>query len=395
MDGSVHEVASWLAANWDPSVTAGSWWERCAEAGWVFPSWPVGLGGRGLSVAQTKAVYAEFVRVGALGPPRGAGQQIAGPVLLAHATDEQRSRLLPGLITGAEAWCQLFSEPAAGSDLASVGTSATPDGSRWRLNGQKTWVTGAGSSQRGFLLARTDAAAPKHHGLSYFIVNLQQPGIELRPLRTMNGWRFDELFLDDAVVEANDLIGAPGDGWALAMETLRYERLGLVGKVKGLSSAAPGRGLASYDRPAGELVADATPRRGDILAPRREWTAAALAELAAEQQLAADPVKRQDVVRAQILSSVTNWTRRRDPSPATANLTKLAQSHQVRLARDAAPALLGVHGTLAGPDSSHHGAFAAMVVTAPSQSLVGGTDEIQRNIIAERGLGLPRDPHRT
>ncbi len=393
MEALADEVVSWLMAAWDPSLTVGEWWARCAEAGWLFPSWPRGLGGRGLSVAETRTVYGRFVAAGALGPPRGAGQQIGGAVVLARGTPSQHTRLLPGLISGQEAWCQLFSEPSAGSDLASVRTIATHDGRSWRLTGHKTWVTGGKSSHRGFLLARTDPDAPRHHGLSWFVVDLRQPGVHVQPVPMMNGWRFDEALLDDVEVDDLDLIGGPGDGWALAMETLRYERMGLIGRVKGLVTAPPG--LRTVRRPAGEVVADSAPKAGDILAPRREWTAAGLGGLAAERPDGPDQLQRQALARAWILSSVTNWTRRRDPSPVSANLTKLAQSHQVRAARDTAPWLLGPHATLAGPDAPHGGAFTDMVITAPSQSLVGGTDEIQRNLIAERGLGLPRDPNRS
>ncbi|MGI9595427.1 MAG: acyl-CoA dehydrogenase family protein, partial [Acidimicrobiales bacterium] len=255
LDDLRDEVRSWLAANWDPDLTVREWWSLLADAGWQFPTWPEGLGGRALTAAEGRAVSAEVVEAGALGPPFSLGQVMGGPVVIQQGSDEQRARLVPELAKGAEAWCQFFSEPEAGSDLAGLRTNAEKDGDEWVINGQKVWTSGALAAHRGMLVARSSWDVPKHRGLSYFIIDVDQPGIEIRPLRQMNGQaHFNEVFFTDARVSDDNLIGGEGNGWASAVATLAFERSGLSNRVPGLSVALPGEKGGVLDRPAGEVA---------------------------------------------------------------------------------------------------------------------------------------------
>ena len=181
------EIRAFIAENWSREITVREWWRRLAEAGLSAPSWPAPWG-RGYSGAQSRIVLEEFAAAGVIAAPDTAlGFSLAGPTILTHGTDEQRQRLLPPMLRGEEIWCQLFSEPGAGSDLASAATRAVKDGGHWILNGQKVWNSSADKAQRGVLIARTNVDVPKHAGLSYFCIDMEQPGVEARPLVTLSG----------------------------------------------------------------------------------------------------------------------------------------------------------------------------------------------------------------
>jgi alkylation response protein AidB-like acyl-CoA dehydrogenase len=392
-----HDVRAWLAEHWDPDLTVRQWWASMAAAGWQFPTWPEGLGGRGLTAVEGRAVAAEIVDAGALGPPFSLGQVMGGPVVLQNGSDEQRARLVPPLAGGSEAWCQFFSEPEAGSDLASVRTTAVRDGDEWVVNGQKVWTSAARQADRGMLVARTNWDVPKHRGLGYFVIDVDQPGVEVRPLRQMNGKaHFNEVFFTDARVPHADLIGGPGDGWASAVATLAFERAGLSSRVPGLSVAPAGEKGGALDRRAGDLVgADAETGLGN----RVFRSATELAAVARDRDRAGDPLVRQDLARLRALGQVASWSDQRARAAARAgqhpgahaNLAKLGRSDIARLASDLAPRVLGAGGMLVGADAPEGGDVADMVLSQPAASIAGGTDEIQRNIVGERGLGLPKD----
>ena len=391
------EARSWLSDNWDPDLTVREWWARMAEAGWQFPTWPVGLGGRGMTGAEGRAVAAEVADAGALGPPFSLGQVMGGPVVLQQGSDEQRARLVPPLADGRESWCQFFSEPEAGSDLAGLRTTAERDGDEWVVNGQKVWTSGALAAKRGMLVARTNWDVPKHRGLSYFIIEVDQPGIEVRPLRQMNGQaHFNEVFFTDARVSNDDLIGGEGNGWAAAVATLAFERSGLSNRVPGLTVALPGDKGGVLDRPAGEVVA-APVDTG--LGSRAFRSSTELTALAEERGSTGDPLVRQELIKLRAMGSVANWSGQRareaakagESPDSAANIAKLHGSHIGRAAQDLGPRILGPAGMLAGDDAPHGGEVTSMVLSVPSGAIAGGTDEIQRNIIGERGLGLPKD----
>jgi alkylation response protein AidB-like acyl-CoA dehydrogenase len=207
-DAAREEFRAWLNDSWDPDLTVAEWWERFGDSGWAMPTWPVEWFGRGLGRDAVTMVGEELRAAGAVGPPSGLGVLLAGPTILTHGTDEQKARYLRPIVTGQEGWCQLFSEPGAGSDLASLQTKAERDGDEWVINGQKVWTSGGQSAELGMLLARTDPDAPKHKGITYFAFPMDQPGVDVRPLREMTGRAlFSEVFFDEARVPNDAIIG--------------------------------------------------------------------------------------------------------------------------------------------------------------------------------------------
>ncbi len=391
------EIRSWLGDNWDPDLSVRDWWQRMADAGWQFPTWPEGLGGRGLSATDGRIVAAEVVEAGALGPPFSLGQVMGAPVVLQQGSDEQRNRLVPPLAAGLESWCQFFSEPEAGSDLAGLRTTAERDGDEWVINGQKVWTSAARVASRGMLVARSNWDVPKHRGLSYFIIDVDQPGIEIRPLKQMNGQaHFNEVFFTDARVSDADLIGGEGQGWAAAVATLAFERSGLSNRVAGQVVGLPGEKAGVLDRRAGDVVAEPADT-GLGSRAFRSWSE--IAELADERGRGDDAALRQELMAMRALGKVAAWSAQRARAAAragespgsAANVAKLMGSHIGRAAQHLGPRSLGADGMLAGTDAPADGQVTDMVLSVPSSSIAGGSDEIQRNIIGERGLGLPKD----
>ncbi|MFT4564166.1 MAG: alkylation response protein AidB-like acyl-CoA dehydrogenase, partial [Gammaproteobacteria bacterium] len=221
------DARTWLEANWDPDVGLVEWRNKLADSGWGVPHWPEQWLGRGLPVAMNPVVDAEFERIGAVGVAKIGIRMLAAATLLDCANDDQKSRFLRRMLTGEDTWCQLFSEPGSGSDLAGATTRADRDGDNWVVNGQKVWTTSAHHAEWGLLLARTDWDAPKHQGLSFFILDMRQQGIEVQPLKQMNGHAsFNQVFFTDVHVPPENLVSTIGNGWNVAMTTLAHERRG-------------------------------------------------------------------------------------------------------------------------------------------------------------------------
>ena len=238
------EVRVWLDAHWDPDLAAVTWRGLLADAGWACPTWPRRLVRPRPAARLATVVDEELARVGAPGAATGAGLTLAGPTILELGSDDLKSRLLRPIVTGEHRWCQLFSEPGSGSDLAGLTTRAERDGDEFVVNGQKVWTTGAGKASYAMLLARTDWDAPKHRGITYFAFPMQQPGVEVRPLRQMNGYAsFNEVFLTDARVPAANVVGEVGGGWRGALATLAHERQ--LPSSPRLPGRRPGRGRPS------------------------------------------------------------------------------------------------------------------------------------------------------
>ncbi|MET0739330.1 MAG: acyl-CoA dehydrogenase family protein [Acidimicrobiales bacterium] len=387
------EVQVWLESNWDPDLTVDAWWKTVADAGWTAPHLTPEQGGRGLSRRSQAVVRAAFSSFGALRPPGGLGLLMAAPTILAQGTPEQVDRLVPPILDGSVAWCQLFSEPGAGSDLAGLTTRAHRDGERWVVNGQKVWSSQALQSDYGMLLARTDLDVPKHKGISWFAFRLDQPGVTVRPLREMTGDAvFNEVFLDDAVCDDRDLIGGAGNGWAVTQTTLHFERTGIGagGAHAGFPEPGPKGGMLGL-------------RAGDaalLEAPNAKLTVdhVDVTRLAKEVGTSADPLLRQDLARLYTYAQLGLWNAQRGKAEAqrgggqaVASIGKLTQTRIVKLAAQLGVAALGPHGLLTGEDGVEDGVYAKALVFSPASSIYGGSDEIQRNIIAERSLGLPRD----
>src|SRR3954447_18145757 len=252
------EVRSWLESHWGLDLTVREWWAERPASGWGSPTWPVEWYGRGLPGELGAVVREELARAGAIGPPMGIAQSMGSGVLFEFGTEEQKQQWMPAIATGVENWCQFFSEPGAGSDLASVQTKAVRDGDEWIVNGQKVWNGGSLESERGLLVARTDSDLPKHMGMSFFIIDLDQPGIEIRPIKQMNGQaHFNEAFFTDARVPHANLIGGLNNGWHVCMTTLSHERTTFVAGAEFGTRVPPGPKHGMLDRTVGEVLAGA------------------------------------------------------------------------------------------------------------------------------------------
>jgi alkylation response protein AidB-like acyl-CoA dehydrogenase len=385
------ELAAWVREHWDPDRPLRDWRELLLEAGWAVPSWPRRWHGRGLPGWADELVAAELVRLGAVGTPVGSGTWLAAPTILAHGPDELRERLLPPILTGAQTWCQLFSEPGAGSDLAGLATTAVLDGDSWVVNGQKVWNTSAHHADMGMLLARTDSSVPKHQGITYFALPMRQPGVEVRQLRQMNFHAsFNEVFLTDARVPRANVIGDVGHGWTAALTTLSYERRFAALQRPGYA-ATPGQALAEARAEADRHFATYS------WYPQRAGRPDLVVEHARAAGVADDPVIRQAIARLVTLHRVSLWTaerarqaRARGARPgAEGSIGKLAASNVARESARVHSMIAGAAGLLTGPDSALGGVIAEVLMSVPGQSIAGGTDEIQKNILAERVLGLP------
>ena len=330
------------------------------EGGWAVPTWPVEHGGRAATATQAGIFHQELARFETPDLyPFMVGISLVGPTLLTHGNPGQQARWLPAIRTGAEIWCQLFSEPNAGSDLAGLEARARRDGDEWRVTGQKVWSSRAHYSEWGLLLARTDPTVPKHAGITAFALDMRAPGVEVRPLRQMNGdVHFNEVFMSDAPVRDADRIGDVGDGWRVAITTLMHER-----------SAIGGGGGVTKAR----LV---------DLAPR-----GASDDPLVRQRLA-NVITRMEVDRATAMRARAAMRAGRPPGPEGSG-AKLRMGATLKAMADLALDLHGPAGTAyAGADNDWHRLF----LTAPSISIRGGTDEVQRNILGERVLGLPPEP---
>lgn len=344
------------------------------RAGWVAPHWPVELGGRGLDMETAAAVIDGLDDWNVPRTPRGSGLALAAPTILEWSEDQTKRRLLPPLVSGEERWCQLFSEPGAGSDMASLATTAVRDGDEWVINGQKVWTTYGHESEFAMLLARTDLSAPKHRGITYFGLDMRQPGVEVRALINMAGDReFNEVFLTDARVPDLHRISPVGDGWGASLTTLGAERHALSGTKKKKRKASD------------EILGGKTIEEVIALAQRLG--------------LDEDPVWRDRLMiewsKARVLRLTTQRARDRRASGATGgpegSITKIAkassnQTIQV-LAMDMLGAAAQAWGTASdAPDFVHE------FLRTRANSIEGGTSEIQRNIVGERVLGLGREP---
>ncbi|MDH4144804.1 MAG: acyl-CoA dehydrogenase family protein, partial [Acidimicrobiia bacterium] len=383
------EVRTWLEENWDPERPLLEWRGILADSGWGCPTWPVEWFGQGLSATLARVVGEEFDRINAVGAATGTGMSLAAPTILEKGSDELKARLLRPLVTGEHKWCQLFSEPGNGSDLAGLSTRAVRDGDEWIVNGQKVWNTGARGASWGMLLARTDWDVPKHRGITYFAIPMQQPGIEVRPLEQMNYHAsFNEVFLSDARVEHRNIVGDEGGGWASALATLMHER--------GLST---NRRPRVPDGPVGRTKREAVEEATAYFKtyewyPQRAGRPELVRKRAEEQGRTGEPLVRQEIAAVESMRRVQGWTIERAgaarkagrPPGPEGSLAKLTTSNIARASNRAHTLVVGAAGMLKGPDSPEAGVVAEVLISTPAQSIAGGTDEIQHNIIGERVL---------
>ena len=363
------------------------------------PTWPSRWYGRDLPPVLADTVGREFDRIGAVGTPAGSGVGLAAPTILEHGSDDLKERLLRPIVTGEHTWCQLFSEPGSGSDLAGLTTKAELDGDEWVISGQKVWNTSAHHAQFGMLLARTDWGVPKHRGITYFAIEMERPGIEVRGLRQMNGHAsFNEVFFDEARVPAANVIGDVGNGWAVALATLAHERRFNPAPQRGSGGGrTPERTGRCHQEAAAETSEHYEPYkwypqragRVDLVQPRAQATGRS-----------GDPTVRTEVAKLVELTRTSQWTAQRAraarelgrPPGPEGSLGKLSSSEIARQAARLHTRIAGAHGMLRGDDDGTGGIVAEVLVSVPAVSIAGGTDEIQHNILGERILGLPKEP---
>lgn len=369
------EVRAWLAERWDPEArrakAGGSfseWLDQVMEAGWAVPSWPKEWWGRDLDKPAVSAIVNEFRKVGA----PGAGQDrtnITANSVMQFGSDTLKRKIIPEFLTARANQCLLYSEPGAGSDLASVRTRADREGDHYVVTGQKVWTSGAQKADYGLLIARTDWDVPKHKGLSFFIIEMRQPGIEVRPINQITGdSHFNEVFLDKAVVPAENIVGEEGDGWKVMQTALAVERLVMgdgAGERRQGSSKDNSANLIDVAREAGKI---------DDPVSRRE-----IAQAMAYRKLNALNMLRAKQEMAQGSSS------------PIMSLGKLAMSRILHEDARVMTKLLGAESMLDGPDHERASDVNYRTANAYMTSIGGGTDQIQRNIIGERVLGLPRE----
>jgi alkylation response protein AidB-like acyl-CoA dehydrogenase len=415
---AVEAVRAWLEESWDPDLTVGEWWERLGLSGWAAPGLPENAYGKGLNRNDSVAVQNAIAEFGALGAPGGLGLLLAAPTIATHGTQEQIDLYVRDIVTGKKAWCQLFSEPGAGSDLAGLQTRAIKDGDEWVVTGQKVWTSGGQVADLGMLIARTDPDVPKHQGITYFALDMHQKGVEIRPLVEMTGHAmFNEVFLEEAVTPDSSLIGGLNNGWAVANTTLMNERAGLGsgGGHAAASAATPGTVVKDLDKRAGDFV-QGGPKSGGRRRGGGGMFGASyklLVDLAKGNGKIEDPSIRQDLMRLHTLNELGRMNNLRAKAakaigqdvPGLPNISKLSMSEIMRKQRDLGLQIIGPYGTLHAYKAEDQGPlaeatgnpFAAMVtgmaLFAQGPPIYGGTDQIQRNIIGERVLGLPKEPN--
>jgi acyl-CoA dehydrogenase len=345
-------------------VRAKEWQRRLHEGGWAAITWPVEYGGRGAGPLEAIVFSEELARYDVPVHLFTIGIGMIGPTLVAHGTDAQKARYLPPMLRGDEIWCQLWSEPDAGSDLAGLKTRADRDGDDFVLNGQKVWTSGAHYCDFGLGVFRSDVDAPKHRGISALVVPMDAPGITIRPLRQINGAaHFNEVFFDDVRIPAENLVGDLHDGWRVARTTMMNERLSAGAMVSMTETMGPLLALASKHADVDELV---------------------------RQRLAHAYIQARlfDLTTARVRSALA---RNAIPGPEVSILKLFAALAGTELA-DLGVDLLGPAGALWGDDGPEGGRWASNLLGSFAMHIGGGTDEIQRNIIAETVLGLPREP---
>jgi len=342
-----------------------AWERRLGEAGWIGLGWPREVGGRGLPLSQQMVFYEEYARAGGPGRIGHMGEGLLGPTLIAFGSETQKRRFLPPILKGEEIWCQGYSEPNAGSDLANVQTRARLEGDEWVIDGQKVWTSWAAWADWCFVLVRTEPEAQRHRGLSYLLVPMRQPGVEIRPIVQITGdAEFFETFYDGARTAKENVVGAVGEGWKVAMATLSFER--------GASTL------------------------GQQMSFRRELDA--VIEAARRNGRVEDPLIRQRLADAWIGLELQRYNALRtlsdsgQASQRAAMITKLHWATWHRALGKLAMDVLGPESEIAEAAPYALAPLQRMYLFTRSDTIYGGSNEIQRNIIGERALGLPREP---
>ncbi|MDB5624964.1 MAG: Acyl-CoA dehydrogenase-like [Tardiphaga sp.] len=347
---------------------AKAWQKKKADAGWAVPHWPKDYGGRGATPIERVIWQQEEGVFGKLGALFIIGQGMCGPTMMAFASEDQKRHFLPPLASGENVWCQLFSEPAGGSDVAGLRTRAEKDGDDWIINGQKIWTSGAHYSDYGILITRTDPTVPKHKGLTMFFLDMRSPGVEIKPIKQANGQsEFNEVYFTDVRISDAQRLGAVGDGWNVSLTTLMNERMSIGANVA--------TGFPELFEFANTLILDDGP---------------AIDNAAVRSKLANWAV-RASGLKYTSFRAISALSKGERPGPEN-SIGKLVAGSMIQDVATYAIDLQGAAGVMSGADDADAGGkFQAMLLRSPATRVEGGTDEILRNIIAERVLGLPGD----
>ncbi|MBT5137989.1 MAG: hypothetical protein HOH36_07280 [Acidimicrobiaceae bacterium] len=395
-EGEVREqVLEWFHEAWNPDVSLIEWRTRLLESGWAVPSWSTGWFGQGLPAWVDGVAHSTIRMAGGVALPLGAGSSLAAPTLYEHASDELKGRVLRPALTGEHTWCQLFSEPGAGSDLAGLKCTAVRDGDTWIVNGQKVWNTSADHADMAILVTRHDWDAVKHAGLTYFVLDMRQEGVEVRPIEQMNYHHsFMEVFLTNARIPHENMVGGIGDGWRVARATLAHER-----------RYAGERRINFAPNAAGRVIDEAKAEAAIYMEtyrwyPQRMGRPDLVIDRAGSADRINDPVLRNDMMKLYSFEKASQWTAERAkanralgrPPGSEGSIGKLATSEVARRCNALHTRIAGADGMLKVSDDPIHATIAEVLVSTPAQSIAGGTDEIQHNILGESFLGLPKDP---
>jgi len=347
---------------------AKAWQKKKAEAGWAVPHWPKDYGGRGATPIERVIWQQEEGVFGKLGALFIIGHGMCGPTMMAYAAEDQKRRYLPPLASGENIWCQLFSEPAGGSDVAGLRTRAEKDGDDWVINGQKIWTSGAHYSDYGILITRTDPNVAKHKGLTMFFLDMKSPGVDIKPIKQANGQsEFNEVYFTDVRIPDAQRLGAVGDGWNVSLTTLMNERMAI------------GAGMAT-----------GVPELFEFCSNLMLEDGLAIDDRAVRSKLANWAVKASGL-KYTSFRAISALSKGERPGPEN-SIGKLVAGSMLQDVATYALDLQGAAGVLTGPeDAEAAGKFQAMLLRSPATRVEGGTDEILRNIIAERVLGLPGD----
>lgn len=380
------EVAGWLQANLTGEFAQlkfrggpgdehmfqaerQQWERKLAEGGWTCVGWPKQYGGRGCSIEQQVIFFEEYARAGGPGRVGHIGEGLAGPTLIAFGTEAQKQKYLPGIVAGSDLWCQGYSEPGAGSDLANVKTRARFDAqkNKWLLNGQKVWTSLAHEADYIFVIARTDPDSSAHKGLGFFLLKMDQPGITVRPIQQITGTcEFNEVFFDDAECAADDIVGAPGDGWKVAM--------GLLGFERGVSTLGQ---QMQFQNELNDIIAVARQNGADKNPVLRQRIAKAHAEL--------------KIMRYNSLRMLSGQSGSDGVLQKEALIYKLFWASWHRDLGELAMDVMGPESQILEAEPYQLSRLQALYLFTRSDTIYGGTNQIQRNIIAERGLGMPKE----
>jgi alkylation response protein AidB-like acyl-CoA dehydrogenase len=391
----VEQVLDWFHGAWDADLSLLEWRERLVDSGWAVPSWSPDWFGRGLPAWTDRVAHGAIRAAGGVAVPLGGGMMLAAPTMYEHASDDLKARLMRRTLTGEVTWCQLFSEPGAGSDLAGLKATAVRDGDVWVVNGQKVWNTSADHADMGILVARTDWDVPKHAGITYFAIDMHQSGVQARPIRQMNEYQsFNEVFLTDARIPHADVIGEVGGGWRVARATLAHERAFAVQRSLALAPDASGRVIDEARAEAAEYL------KTYEWYPQRAGRADLVADRAEAAGRGDDALVRQQMMRLTSFQRASQWTADRAkaarelgrPPGSEGSIGKLALSEVARRSHAVHTSIAGAQAMLRDGDDPLDAVVSEVLLSTPAQSIAGGTDEIQKNILGENMLGLPKEP---